>query len=138
LLKPNKTNMKKILITAAIINIAFTACKKSTAEESAPIPAPTMVGLWKGNINTSVPLALYLKADNTLNAYNNLDTAAASPTTGKGTGTWSKTNNIVNISYRFNTMPSIIGALTVNDALSSMSGDFFSVGVLFGRTQLNK
>jgi uncharacterized protein (UPF0333 family) len=128
--------MKKILLFAAIISIAFTACKKSTTEE--PAPAPTMVGLWKGNINTSVQLALYLKADNTLNAYNNLDTAAASPTTGKGTGTWSKTNNVVNITYKFNTLSSITGALTVNDALNNMSGDFFSVGVLFGRAQLNK
>jgi uncharacterized protein (UPF0333 family) len=130
--------MRKILLVAAIITIAFTACKKSTTEEPAPIPAPTMVGLWKGNINTSVPLALYLKADNTLNAYNNLDTAAASPTTGKGTGTWSKTNNIINITHKFNTLASITGALTVNDALNNMSGDFFSVGTLFGRTQLNK
>jgi hypothetical protein len=127
--------MKQILSTAIILCISFTACKKSKTEE--PSPAATVVGLWKGNIGTSNnPLALNLKADNTLNVYNNLDTGATTAG-GRGTGTWSKTNSIVNVTYKFTQLPntSYTGALTANETLSSMNGDLYASGFpqVFGR-----
>jgi hypothetical protein len=132
--------MKKLMLTAIIFTIALTACKKSKTEE--PAPAPTVVGLWKGNIGTANnPIALNLKADNTLNVYNNVDTAATNAG-GRGTGTWSKTNSIVNVTYKFTQLPntSYTGALTANEALSSISGDLYASGFsqVFGRVQLNK
>ncbi len=129
--------MKKIVLVAIIITLAFIACKKSQTEE--PAPLPTAVGLWKGNVNTSVTLVLNLKADNTINVYNNLDTAAALAN-GRGTGTWTKTNSIVNVTYKFTQQANVTytAALTANDALNSMNGDIFASGALFGRVQLNK
>jgi hypothetical protein len=131
--------MKKILLAAAIITIAFTACKKSTTEDPTPTTAPTMVGLWKGKINNVTPQALNLKADNTLILYNNLDTAATLAN-GRGTGTYTKNNNLVNISYKYNTQPNVTYTLnlTTNDALNSMSGNIYETGSLFGTVQLNK
>jgi hypothetical protein len=130
-------DMKKIVLIATIISTTFMACKKSKVEETAS--APTMIGLWKGSIAiASSPLVLYLKADNTLNVYNTLDTATTLAN-GKGTGTWTKTSNIVNVTYKFNQQTnSTTAALTVNDALNNMSGDAFALGSLLGRVQLNK
>jgi hypothetical protein len=129
--------MKKIMLSVIIFTIAFTACKKSQTEE--PVPATTVVGLWKGNVNTVVTLVLNLKADNTINVYNSLDTATTLAN-GRGTGTWTKTNSIVNVTYKFTQQTNVTytGALTANDALNSMNGDVFAVGALFGRVQLNK
>jgi hypothetical protein len=130
-------DMKKIVLAAIIITLAFIACKKSQTEE--PASVPTAVGLWKGNVNTSVTLALNLKADNTINVYNNLDTAATLPN-GRGAGTWTKTNSIVNVTYKFTQQANVTytGALTANDALNSMSGDINASGTLFGRAVLTK
>jgi hypothetical protein len=129
--------MKKLVLMAIIFTVAFTACKKSKTEE--PAPANTVVGLWKGNINTATPLALYLKADNSINVYNSLDTATTLAN-GRGTGTWTKTNSIVNVTYKFTQQANVTytGALAANDALNSMSGDIFSSGTLFGRAVLTK
>jgi hypothetical protein len=131
--------MKKLMLTAIIFTIAFTACKKNKVEEPVPAPAPTVVGLWKGNINTVTPLALYLKSDNSINVYNSLDTAATLAN-GRGTGTWNKMNNIVQVTYKFTQLANVTytAALTANDALNSMNGDIFASGALFGRVQLNK
>jgi hypothetical protein len=129
--------MKNILLAAAIICIAFAACKKSTTEE--PVVVPTAVGLWKGYVTiASNPIAFNLKADNTLNVYNTLDTAIALAN-GKGTGTWQKMNNLVNVTYKYSQQNnSTTAALTVNDALTNMSGDAFALGTLFGKIIVNK
>jgi hypothetical protein len=131
--------MKKILYTATIIIIALNACKKSTTEEPTPAPTPTAVGLWKGYVTiASNPIALNLKADNTLNVYNTVDTAAATAS-GKGTGTWQKMNNIINVTYKYNQQNnSTTAALTANDAFTNMSGDAFTLGTLFGKIVVNK
>jgi hypothetical protein len=129
--------MKNIILAAIICTLVFTACKKSQTEE--PAPTPTVVGLWKGNVNNVTTLVLNLKTDNTINVYNSLDTASTLAN-GRGTGTWTKTNSIVNVTYKFIQQANVTytGALTANDALNSMSGDINASGTLFGRAVLTK
>jgi hypothetical protein len=83
--------MKKILLAAAIITIAFTACKKSKVEEPA---APTIFGFWKGKYaigaNTpSLDIIYLVNPDNTIRVYNGTDTATASV---RGIGSWNYDN----------------------------------------------
>jgi hypothetical protein len=79
--------MKKILLAATIVSLAFTACKKSKTEE--PISVPKFIGLWKGTFNSGASSAgdviYYFKNDGTMRVYNGVDTATA---TAKGTGVW--------------------------------------------------
>jgi hypothetical protein len=93
--------MKKILLATAIIIIAFTACKKSSAET--PVPAaPTHLGLWKGKYSLTTNTqptenVLYLfRQDGTMRVYNGLDTLTA---TQKGDGIWIKSPNTARVYF---------------------------------------
>jgi hypothetical protein len=111
--------MKKILFIAAIIIIAFAACKKSKVEE--PVPAvPTHLGLWKGKYSLTLNTqptenVLYLfRQDGTMRVYNGLDTLTA---TQKGDGIWIKSPNTARLYF---CQYAYIGAPT----------SFFSMGFL--------
>ncbi len=130
--------MKKTILIAIIAIVTFTACKKSKTEE--PTALPTVVGLWKGAINTVTPLALYLKSNNTIDVFNSLDTAATLAN-GRGTGTWSQANGTtVNVNYKFNQQIGTVytGTLTVNTTFTNMTGNINALGSLFGNAALNK
>jgi hypothetical protein len=101
--------MKKILFTAAIITIAFTACKKSKVEEPAPVPIPKYIGLWKGTYSNAGggiigDVIHYYKNDGTVRVFNGSDTSTA---TVKGVGIWKfMPGNEIHSEYTYTGSPS--------------------------------
>jgi hypothetical protein len=81
--------MRKLLLAATMMSLAFTACKKSKTEEPVPAPVPKFIGLWKGtfriNGGSVGDVIYYFKNDGTMRVYNGVDTASAA---AKGSGIW--------------------------------------------------
>jgi hypothetical protein len=112
--------MKKLLLTTAIITIAFTACKKSSVEEPLPAQIPTIVGLWKGKFSVSLTTqptqdVIYnFKSNGTVEVYNGTDIATA---TAKANGFWNIIKGaifggggygaLVNVEYTYSTAPTV-------------------------------
>jgi hypothetical protein len=133
--------MKKILLAATIITIAFTSCKKSSVETPAPT-APTHLGLWKGKYSVSTTtqptqdVYVLLTKDGAAKVYNGADTATAIQKSDNGG--WALNGQRIIVTYFF-----VLGStLSMNfycdenftKSIAANTGDVWGTGNYLGNT----